>query len=83
MTHNDGSESTLPPTEARAFYDCLREALRLAHSGKVALGYEGLLTAQQRAMERSSQGPAWSQALLRCYREAVADYREVFGVAVN
>lgn len=76
-------EIPLPAGEAEAFCDSLNEALRLAQSGKVLLGYEALIEAQQRALKRCGGRPAESSDLAGCYGDALTDYREVFGIPLN
>jgi hypothetical protein len=72
----------LPVGEAEAFCESLGEALRLAHSGKILLGYDALIQAQQRALKRCGTR-ALRMDLMECYGDALSDYREVFGVPLN
>lgn len=83
MYHEAISELALPFGEAEAFCDSLSEALRLAQAGKVLRGYEALIDAQQRALERCNTPASGRSKLVGCYGDALTDYREVFGIALN
>lgn len=83
MLHEAIIQLALPAGEAEAFSESLSEALRLAQSGRVLRGYEALIEAQQRALERCRPSPSGSAKLAGCYGDALTDYREVFGITLN
>lgn len=70
----------LPRIELELWRMAVTDAVELALEGDLAGGYEYLLQGYLRALEAEATGEDCADDLVRCYREALNQYRERYGI---